>query len=115
MYFRPVVLKVDRGTHQVSKGPQENDGKLEDHNKFLSEANETSLQEWNISNMTPNQEYPFSPSSSTAQKMKLYFIAFATSYLVQSGFSQMIYLLSNVGYWPDVVKSDDIHLSLTTL
>jgi len=25
------------------------------------------------------------------------------------------YLLSNVGYCPDVVKSDDIHLSQTTL
>jgi hypothetical protein len=57
----------------------------------------------------------FSPASAAAHKAKLYVIAFPTPYLVESGFSWMTYLLSKVRNRLDVVKKDDLRLSLTTL
>jgi hypothetical protein len=56
---------------------------------------------------------PFPPAPPTAQKAKLYFIAFPTSYLVESGFSSVPYLLSKVRNCLDAVKTDDLSLSLT--
>jgi hypothetical protein len=46
---------------------------------------------------------------------KVVFMAFPTSYLVESRFSWMTYLLSKVRNRLDIVKSDDLHLSLTSL
>jgi len=55
----------------------------------------------------------FSPLSPTTKKAKLYFIAFPTAYLVESGFSWVI-LLSKVCNHHDIVNRDDL-LPLTTL
>jgi hypothetical protein len=49
------------------------------------------------------------------EKAKLYFIAFLTSYLVESGFSWVTYLLSKVCNCLDVIKRGGFHLSLTML
>jgi hypothetical protein len=57
---------------------------------------------------------PFSPASPAAQKTKLYFIAFPTPYLVESGFIWVTYLLSDVRNRLDV-RRDDLRLSLTAL
>ncbi|XP_076347970.1 SCAN domain-containing protein 3-like [Tachypleus tridentatus] len=49
------------------------------------------------------------------EKTKLYFIAFPISYLVETGFSHVIYLLSKIHNRLDVVKRSDFRLSLATL
>jgi hypothetical protein len=58
---------------------------------------------------------PFSPASLAAQKARLYFIAFPTSYLVESLFSWVTYWLSKVRNRLDVVKRNDLRSSLTTM
>jgi hypothetical protein len=45
----------------------------------------------------------------------VYFIAFPTSYLVESGFIWVTYMLSKLHNRLDVVKRGDLCLSLTTL
>jgi len=45
----------------------------------------------------------------------VYFIAFPTLYLAESGFSWVTFLLSEVRNYLYGVKRGDLHLSLTTL
>jgi hypothetical protein len=74
-----------RGPHQVSKGPQENDDKLWGHSNFwVGHRNFTAWVKY--LKFKIETKFPFSPASFAAQKAKLYFIAFPTSYLVVSGF-----------------------------
>lgn len=49
------------------------------------------------------------------EKARLYFIAFPTSYLVESGFSRVMHLLSKARNRLDVVQRGDLRMSLTTL
>lgn len=84
-----MVLKVGHmppppmGPHQGSKVPQEN----KKYFKFTTES-----------------KVPFSPASPTAQKAKMYFIAFPKSSLVGSGFRRATYLLSKLPNHLDVVR-----------
>jgi hypothetical protein len=56
----------------------------------------------------------FSPASPAAQKAKVYFSVFPISYLVESVFGSVTYLLSKVCNHLDV-KREHLCLSLTTL
>jgi hypothetical protein len=67
-----------RGPHQVSNGPQENDGKLVCRSNFcLGHRNFTAWMESFVFKI--ESKVPFSPAPPQAQKANWYFIAFPTS------------------------------------
>jgi len=58
---------------------------------------------------------PFCPTYPAAQKAKLYFIAFVTSYLIWSDFSWVNYLVWRVCSILDIAQKGELRLSLTTM
>jgi len=107
--FSVWAIWPSRGPHQVSKGPQEKDGKFGGHSKFC--VGHRNFTAWiKYFKFKIESKVSFSSASASAQKAKLYFIAVATSYLVTG----VTCLLSEVRHRLDVVKRVDLRLSLTT-
>jgi hypothetical protein len=113
-WFSTWYMWPPRGPREVSKGPQENEGKLGPHTNF-GWATETFLSEKNISNLKLNQRHPSPLHLPQHRRQKLYFIVFPTCHLVGCGFSCVTHWLSKVSKCLDVVKADDLRLSLTAL
>jgi len=109
-----LTVRLHRGPHQISKGPQENNGKLGDHNNFLSEPPKIHcLQEYFKYKI--ESEVPLSAATPAARKAKLHFAAFPTSSLAESGFSCVNYFWSQARSGLDGVKRNVLRLSLNTL
>jgi len=69
------------GIHKVSEKPEENDGKLGGHSNFwVGRGNFTAWIKY--FKFKTESKVPLSSAPPAAQKAKLYFIAFLTSYLV---------------------------------
>ena len=96
--------------HQLSKGPQENDGNLGSHSNFgVGHRNFTVWIKY--FKFKIDSKIPLSPAYPTAQKAKLCFIAFLTPYVVESGVSCVTYLLSNVRNRLDVMSRVTGHIA----
>jgi hypothetical protein len=109
MTFWGLVQWFSKWAHQVSKGPLENDGKLEGRSNFwVGHRNSAAWIEY--IKFKIDSKVPCNPRSTEGP---VYFVAFPTSYLVETGFSWMTYLLPKVHKCYDV-KRDDLRLSLPT-
>jgi len=89
-----------REPNQVSKGPQENDGKLGDHNSFWVGPTKLHCRNKIFQIWHPIKSSLLPCILHSAEGEAVFYCFFATSYLVQPGFSWVTYLLSNVDYRP---------------